>query len=541
MKLKCVLLFIFASSILKMSAQKEYNIWYFSNKAGLNFNTNPVSVINSNPLVSNEGSSGMCDSNGNLLFYSNGDGIYNRNHQMMLNYNNSRLNSNFSSSIQSCIAIHHPIKKNLYYLFVTTSSENSNRYKDSNLYYYVIDMQGDGGLGEVVLNEGIVMKSGVENIAVTQDSTKNEYWIMTLDNFTNTLKFAKTEKGEITGSFLTHPLNYTAKDKSNVKISPNAKIFAGPSSDYSISSNDQYTTFHLFKFNNSNGSISEQVDFTIQGYYGHSFEFSPNSRFFYASVVDSKDFSFYQFDLSVWDSKAIENSKVKIASLDLPFYNYQIGPDQKIYCFTQTYMLKSAVSVIENPDLKGKRCNFREKSINLSPGKSTFGGPLYPNFLFRSHVIDLGPDTILCNNDSIRLYSYASKGDKIQWSTKDTGAYLWVKQPGNYHVTVTKPDGFNLSGSINVQYGSKPKVYLGNDTAFCNGFSHLLKAQKYYKNYSWNTGDSLYAITAKKPGMYSVMVKDSTNCYSADTINLSRLKHRKSNFHLTRSTANTLI
>jgi len=70
-----------------LDAQRN-NIWYFGRKAGLNFNQPvPIPLVNS-AMNADEGSSTICDINGNLLFYTNGVTVYNRNHQIMLNGEN---------------------------------------------------------------------------------------------------------------------------------------------------------------------------------------------------------------------------------------------------------------------------------------------------------------------------------------------------------------------------------------------------------------------------------------------------------------------
>ena len=54
-----------------LDAQRN-NIWYFSRKAGLNFNQPvPAPLVNS-AMNADEGCSSICDGNGNLLFYTNG-------------------------------------------------------------------------------------------------------------------------------------------------------------------------------------------------------------------------------------------------------------------------------------------------------------------------------------------------------------------------------------------------------------------------------------------------------------------------------------
>src|SRR5687768_2268111 len=80
------------------------NIWYFGDHAGINFNPNtvtlPPTVLNNSAMQTHEGSSSVCDINGNLLFYSNGNAIYNRDHQVMLN-GDALLGHH--SAVQACI------------------------------------------------------------------------------------------------------------------------------------------------------------------------------------------------------------------------------------------------------------------------------------------------------------------------------------------------------------------------------------------------------------------------------------------------------
>src|SRR5688572_15782308 len=96
-----VCLFLYGSFF----AQKERNIWYFGNKAGLDFNTSPPSVLNNSQMNTDEGSASIADAQGNLLFYTNGENIWNKNHQVMAN--GSGLMGSFSTS-QSALIIKRP-------------------------------------------------------------------------------------------------------------------------------------------------------------------------------------------------------------------------------------------------------------------------------------------------------------------------------------------------------------------------------------------------------------------------------------------------
>jgi hypothetical protein len=66
-------------------AQKEANNWYFGERAGISFNNGtPMFLLNSS-MNHNNGCATISDSDGNLLFYTNGMTVWNKNHQPMPN------------------------------------------------------------------------------------------------------------------------------------------------------------------------------------------------------------------------------------------------------------------------------------------------------------------------------------------------------------------------------------------------------------------------------------------------------------------------
>ena len=63
------------------AAQKEANIWYFG-RAGLNFNSSPPTPLTDIVgLRYLRGKASIADSKGNLLFYTDGITVVNKNHQ----------------------------------------------------------------------------------------------------------------------------------------------------------------------------------------------------------------------------------------------------------------------------------------------------------------------------------------------------------------------------------------------------------------------------------------------------------------------------
>lgn len=133
-------------------------------------------------------------------------------------------------------------------------------------------------------------------------------------------------------------------------------------------------------------------------------------------------------------------------------------------------------------------------------------------------TLDLGADTILCNNASLNLNAH--KGFKTYlWQNGSTDSTLTINTSGKYSVTVTDYCDNILKDSINVYvYSVTPLLSIGRDTTLCAGSSLLLNAHKGFKTYIWQDGfsDSLYNVTSQ--GLYHVTVTDSCNNILKDSV-----------------------
>jgi len=147
--MKNTLLVVFLFGVVFTYGQKQANIWYFGEHAGLDFNSGVPVVLNNGQTHSAfatniEGCASISDSSGALLFYMDGLTIYNRNHAVMMN--GSGLLGGQSSS-QACVILPKPNDPDLYYVF-TTDDFISNLQDGLN--YSVVDMCLDNGNGAVV-------------------------------------------------------------------------------------------------------------------------------------------------------------------------------------------------------------------------------------------------------------------------------------------------------------------------------------------------------------------------------------------------------
>jgi len=77
-------LFCFCFSNAQINSEtKRANWWYFGQGAGINFSSGFPVAVNNGQTNSYEGSASISDKNGNLLFYSDGNTIWNKNHVPM--------------------------------------------------------------------------------------------------------------------------------------------------------------------------------------------------------------------------------------------------------------------------------------------------------------------------------------------------------------------------------------------------------------------------------------------------------------------------
>ena len=145
---------------LLSTSQQQAAIWYFGDRAGLDFTTGVPIVLNDGALDTLEGCATISDAMGNLLFYTDGSTIWGSNHIPMPN--GAGLLGDSSSS-QSAIIVPAPDNVDIYYVFTVTFQaypEGAN--------YSVVDMSLNGGLGDVVTKNVALFAPAAEKLTAVQ-------------------------------------------------------------------------------------------------------------------------------------------------------------------------------------------------------------------------------------------------------------------------------------------------------------------------------------------------------------------------------------
>lgn len=532
-KKKIFLLFIGLCFGVITHAQKENYTWYFGYFVGVDFKTTPPTPLLDSKMPAFSGCASVSDANGNILFYSNGSEVFNNNHQIMENGTGLKGGGGGSGSVspgQHAVIVKKPGSEYIYYLFTV----GANTYFESGLYYNIINMAANGGLGEV-LNKNIpLIKNNVSQKLVTvKDALGCGFWVIVHQ--------------EHLGSYATFHINSAGVSTipviSKVGIeSPHIPVLLKASNDkkklvsLSVAACTTYPKcgiIELFSFDNFTGKITNPLKIEsspVITYYGASF--SPDSKLLYVSRPLAP-LLIYQYDVSTLSLNTIKASKETIIHQNSANFDYgdlQLAPDGKIY-ITKKYFpahngVKQYLGVINFPNKKGKSCDYYDSGLLISTLSSHHASYGLPNLIESATPFnlefDLGEDTLLCENQVYPLDGAQHVEGKFLWSTGDTTNIIYPKKEGKYKLTISAFCG-DYTDSVNIKFGKPFKVYLGSDTAFCGAFSHLLNAGKGAKNYLWNTGDTTVSILVNKPNIYAVTVKDSNSCKTGDTIDIQQL------------------
>ena len=393
--------------------------WYFGRKAALNFNVNGnqsgPAVLSNNVMVTPEASATISDNSGNLLFYTNGVIVYNRNHQIMAN--GDGLNGDASACQIAVVPL--PGSDKLFYIFTTDAFENDflNGY-----YYSIVDMSGDGGLGDVVSKNNLLWSSGSERITAIRHANGIDVWIITNDLYSNIFRawlmtcngFTATNPVvSVIGAVMNqNPLMNVGV----MKGSPDGRFLCQTHFPFTDANAGAPNFAQLFDFDNASGVLSNvrRINFPAT-HYNHC-EFSPDSKQLYLTRKNNKQVD--QLDISLPTLTDILNSRQSFPTANA-FYDIQLAMDERIYLTQGSLMLGR----INFPNERGTDCDFQQNAINLSPGTVSVGLP--------SHINDIVGASNQGNGFSYTVLDSCRGRVQFNASTTLAGSITWLWEFGD--------------------------------------------------------------------------------------------------------------
>ncbi|WP_273444897.1 M43 family zinc metalloprotease [Neolewinella agarilytica] len=134
--------------------------------------------------------------------------------------------------------------------------------------------------------------------------------------------------------------------------------------------------------------------------------------------------------------------------------------------------------------------------------------------------LGLGPDTLLCRGDTLRVAIDSSIVNYL-WSNGDTTATTEITEPGRLWLTVTDSCGRTATDTITLHLRQRPQLLLGPDTTLCSNAVIPLLAQDGFASYQWVDGSDEKSFTAYDAGSYWVIATDSCGGVQTDTVNVT--------------------
>ena len=510
--IKIFLPVLFSLIVNAAFSQGEGNNWHFGCFSGITFNTLTPSVIPSS-LQSREGVASMSDMNGNLLFYTDGQSIFNNiGTQVVSNL------LGHPSSTSSAIIVPKSGSTTNFWIFTV---DVINGINGINYYEYNSSTQALIGGGTNLVSSSPTT-THTEKITAVKKCGESGYWVCTIKkdgllevyNVSTTVSLNSTFS---TGTTLT-PRNGTGY----LKFSRDGKFLAHaiPMDPTGILSFRGIV--NLYDFDNVTGSISNptSLDFTNDGTGNaigqpYGIEFSNSSNYLYVSILANANRpidggEIYQFDLT---ASPINSSRTFVGQASTPNVSYgalQMGPDGVIYlamedgnentsscaCFSPHQFL----GAINDPDMLLGTPNFTQDAISLtttnqtdicnntSTGGVKIGLPTFISSIFNTNI----EITNTCKNQNtgkaiIQPNQNCNSPFSFTWS--NGFSEIGVNQSeisglsaGIYSVTTIDNSGYQIVESFTIDdipCGCCPLPNLINNGDFENPYSPLDFSSQY--------------------------------------------------------------
>gem|GEM_PF-2635156 len=503
-----------------LSGQGPFSNWYFGLNSDLKFtDSSSPQIVRNSRIFANEGCSSISDSLGNLLFYTNGDVVWNKNHDTMLN--GAGLYGNYSST-QSALIVKKPGSIHSFYIFTTDSVPWYPRKMNRGVRYSEVDLSKDGGNGAIVLKNKLLFQLSSEKLTAVKHVDGLSIWVAGIKRNTDSIyAYLVSDTGIVFPPVISRNQGYPIGNSmynsgiGQSKFSQNGKLF-------SYIERDTSSRIHIMEFNNLTGVLSKvRTIIKVPEIYG--VEFSANGDVLYTSATYPG--KIYQAQINTIGSNSKFSDVFKEISINstLGYIGaLQFAPDGRIYVAAA---FDSFLHCINSPNRIGAACGFVPRAIKLS-GQTRWGLPAFvQSDIYKAPLI---VSRTFCQKDTAFLSVKFARYDSLLWdfgdgqsirAVKDTAIHIY-KDSGAYTIKLLVYKRFytdTLLHKVHIKY--IPRQILGKDTIICRGERILLDAgHPNVKQFRWGNGDTLNVIMpADTAGTYRLWYR-SVDCYSNDSI-----------------------
>lgn len=495
------------------------NIWYFGNRAGIDFNPlfsdppGPIVALDNSAMDAPEGCAIVSDRNGDVIFYTDGDKVYDK--------TDTEIDSGIGGdplASQSSIIVPVPGDETLYYIFTTQAINGTAPYE---VRYSLFDLKLNSGNGALVEKSVLLFSKSTERV------TSNGRWVIVHEYGNNIFR-----SYPITQDGIGQPVYSETGSDHSFKTQQNGEGYMkiGPRNNVAVALSTPGTSnlVELFTLNDNTGRLDNfrQINLNEPNGQVYGIEFSPGGNKVFATVKGTPTPSqIFEYFLDSLERPFFKQRIQQAAELGA----IQLGPDGQIYVAINGSGVLGTIQANEDTT---QLSAYTPAGFNLLGGTNSRLG--LPNFVQIQSNAFGGPGfdfTGVCFGDSTRFAGTATDAiDEFQWSfgdgassTEAAPVHLY-SAPGLYTVSMRLTNRCSLDTTIvqQVRIFSPPAlptipgaavlctgpVTLDANTTNTPGLTHL-----------WSSGETTQTITIDQQSFVSVTNTDVNGCTSfAQTI-----------------------
>lgn len=562
---KAILFFLILVILLPLNlrSQNHARNWYFGNNAGLVFEGRYPMPLMGGQTNSREGVASISDTLGNLLFYTDGQTVWNMNHEII-----AQDLAGDPLSTMSATILPSRINDDQYILFTTSVIVNGPDGPEvpEGGHYYIFDFSEANPNGVIIedytsLGTGPIQTRSVEKFLgipypesiIADTLNRPGYWLITHEFDRYTFKVSQFEEMYFSDTLIEIGQQHgNGADDFGANRGAIGYIASSLQGDKIAVAIEGQQMIEVLRFDNEKGLLRRYKELPAgdpdnkkektRGSYGLAF--SPSGRFLYGTSRDGG--ILYQWDFNTMYTVA--EVYILRNNPDIPCGALQLAPNGKIYLAIEG---EDYLGVINRPDRLGKRSAYEEFGARLidndtgEGGTSTLGLPQFDMSDFEiSHFgYDhncYGDTTILYMNGGGVAGGYSSNATFIIIDPISGGTYIEIQAdkylmakwlfpaPGEYDIKVQfRYNGENLELTDRITILQPPDVSLAEKdyTIMCRGDTMELNAGNgaFYEWADETFRDRSYFVTEEDFAIgliqeFRVRVVDYAGCVGWDTV-----------------------
>ena len=501
-------------------ANQVSNQWYFGEQAGIEFTNGPIAILDANQQDAPEGCATISDINGDLLFYTNGFTVWNREHDVMIN--GDTIGGELASA-QNSLIMPFGDDQTMFYIFSTEQVYGDDDYA---LRYSIVDMKEDSARGIVVVKNIKLMDNSTERITGS-GFTGNDI-IVAHEFGNNTFRAYRTSPAGLSGAVFSpsgeiHEFMQELSATGYMKISPTLNQIA-----VNIPGTNQV---EILDFDQGEVSNPRLIDTNENDLYG--MEFSPGGLRLYLTT-SSADSKLIQYDLDSLNS-ADPVADITATKFDGypqgPDYGaLQLGPDGTIYMAVDN---SGTIGTISAPDGDDAGASFNAGGFDLSGRTSRLG---LPNFAQQETPPLQQPSMTVTAGCAGQTSTFSAVGRDPNNQIEN---YLWIfgdgtsaavqdtthtyPNPGTYTVQLVLSNRCDTDTTLTqtITINNIPESpTVPTDTAICDQPIVLMAwpVDTTIFTYYWSTGDTTREITVTEPAIIDVAIINTLTGCTSDTL-----------------------